>query len=90
MKYPEDGTPFELDNETVSLLYDAVRGLPLNEAERRAATQAVDYVSAATLVVEPEEEEEEPPVYDDNDMENPYPRDREDGEGIGPLPSYGD
>jgi hypothetical protein len=29
--------------------------------------------------------------YDDNDMENPYPQDREDGEGLGlTRPSYGD
>ena len=35
--------------------------------------------------------EEFAPEYDDNDMENPYPRDREDGEGLGMArPSYGD
>jgi hypothetical protein len=27
--------------------------------------------------------------YDDNDMENPYPRDREDGEGINMPGGYG-
>jgi hypothetical protein len=33
MKYPEDGTPFELDNETVQLLYDAAAGKLLIEPE---------------------------------------------------------
>jgi hypothetical protein len=90
MEYPEDGTPFELDDATVQLLYRAVRGETLTGPEQREAVRAVDYVSAAFLYIEPEEEEDEAPVYDDNDTENPYPRDRDDGEGIGPLPSYGD
>lgn len=56
MKYPEDGTPFELDNETVQLLYDAAAGKLLTADQRKAATDAVDYISAATLLVEPEED----------------------------------
>ena len=91
MDYPADGTPFELDSATIQLLYDVVAGKPLTDEQRREAVRAVDYVCAAVLVIEPEEEEEPYPVeeYDDNDMENPYPRDREDGEGIY-VPSYGE
>jgi hypothetical protein len=57
--YPADGTEFELDDETVDLLYRAVAGKPLTDAERREAVTAVDYVSAATLLVVPEEDEDE-------------------------------
>jgi len=35
------------------------------------------------------DEEDDKPEYDDNDMENPYPRDREDGEGIFVPRGYG-
>lgn len=56
MKYPEDGTPFELDNETVQLLYDAAAGKLLTADQRKAAIDAVDYISAATLLIEPEED----------------------------------
>jgi hypothetical protein len=57
--YPVDGTPFELDNETVQLLYNAAAGKPLTDDQRRAAVRAVDYISAARLLIEPEEDEEE-------------------------------
>jgi hypothetical protein len=58
MDYPADGTPFELDSETVDLLYRAVDNAFLAEAEKRAAVRAVDYISAATLLIEPEEDDE--------------------------------
>lgn len=59
MDYPADGTEFELDNETVQLLYDALAGKPLTIEQRQAAITAIDYVSAARLYIEPEEPDEE-------------------------------
>lgn len=59
MDYPADGTEFELDTPTVQLLYDAVAGKGLTPAQRREATTAVDYISAATLYIEPEDDDEE-------------------------------
>lgn len=58
MDYPADGTSFELDDETVGLLYKAVNSAFLTAAEKKEATRAIDYISAATLVVEPEDDDE--------------------------------
>jgi hypothetical protein len=52
-EYPPDGTPFELDSETIGLLYKAVADSFMTTAEKAKATRAVDYISAATLVVVP-------------------------------------
>lgn len=61
----------------------------------RLAGQVADALNNAYRLGWDDNEEEHgseefaPPEYDDNDTENPYPRDREDGEGF-TRPSYGD
>jgi hypothetical protein len=98
MDYPADGTPFELDDQTVDLLYKAAAGDPMTNEQRRDAVTAVDYISAATLLIEPEDDEDDEDAEAERRQDDPdrgyYDPTTDDGatfygEGL-TRPSYGD
>lgn len=73
-------------------------GRTITDEEARRISKAIGYSTAPDAVHDvvfavcggaADEDEEDDEPYDDNDMENPYPQDREDGEGIH-APSYGE
>jgi hypothetical protein len=87
----EDG--YEAEEPTVTVEGTAYHVLANGDAicPECGATRSPARIADHMASEHGDEDDDDAVVYDDNDMENPYPRDREDGEGLGlSRPSYGD